>query len=193
MIEAKMDTVPLKRSIREVRRAAYKGLRTEFRAIGRDFRNDFAAARLSGRPGIKGRRSMIQSVTKGSKLTNLLLKIGFRPRYIGIHEKGGTIRAKKAFSGLPGGPYLRVPVGQSRKERKRLSFLNTFIARGKGGDFIIYQRTPGGVRPLYVLKKQITIPARLDFFATWKKGLRLVLKRVQNALHNTMTHAFGKQ
>jgi len=194
MIEAKMDTVPLKRSIREVRRAAYKGLRTEFRAIGRDFRNDFAAARLSGRPGIKGRRSMIQSVTKGSKLTNLLLKIGFRPRYIGIHEKGGTIRAKKAFSGLPGGPYLRVPVGQTRTERRRkASFINTFIARGKGGDFIIYQRTGQGIRPLYVLKKDVTIPARLDFFATWRKGLSLVLKRVQNALHNTMTHAFGKR
>lgn len=194
MIEARVDTAPLKKSLREVRRLAYRGIRTEFRGIGKDFRTTFAAARLSGRPGIKGRRSMVRSVTKGSRLQNLLLRVGFRPRFIGIHEKGGTIKGKKAFASLPGGPYVRMPVGQSRTERRRkASFLNTFIARVKGG-WMIFQKTAGGnVRPLYVLKKEVKIPARLDFFASWKKGLPVVLKRVQNALHNSMTQAFGRR
>jgi len=195
MITAIMDSRALRRSLQEVRRSAYKGLRTEFRAIGRDFKKDFVSARLSGRPGIKGRRSMLRTATKGSRLTNLLLRLNFFPRYIGIHEKGGTIKAKSAYSSLPGGPYLRVPVGISRTERRRkASFVNTFIARGKGGQFTIFQRTgAGNIRPLFVLKKQVVIPARLDFYATWRKGLSVVLKRVQNALHLTMTHAFGKR
>jgi phage gpG-like protein len=78
-------------------------------------------------------------------------------RYAGIHDKGGTIRPKtKKFLTIPfpGGP------ADTRTPKRAADFKNTFIAKG-----IIFQKIgKKEIRPLFILKKQVKIPARPYLF-----------------------------
>lgn len=82
------------------------------------------------------------------------------------HETGATVRAKSAG-------YLTIPLpaaldqrGVPLKTRAR-EWTNTFVARSKKGNLIIFQKKGrNNIVPLYVLKKEVTIPARLRMAET---------------------------
>lgn len=76
-----------------------------------------------------------------------------------IHEFGGTITPKRAQWLTVPLPAAMTPAGVV-KGRAR-DFPSTFVARSRAGNLIIFQRgVGGGVTPLFVLKKKVTIPAR---------------------------------
>jgi phage gpG-like protein len=84
---------------------------------------------------------------------------GARMPYADIHETGGVIRAKA-------GKYLAIPLsaaqtkGRVARARPR-DYDNTFVARSRSGNLIIFQRKLGSAaKALFVLKKSVTIPAR---------------------------------
>lgn len=85
--------------------------------------------------------------------------------YAKTHEFGATIRAKRAYKNVPGGPYLNIPTDNNKTTAgvTRLSAREVF---NQGG---YLQRFPSGrwgvVQPgvglMYILVKQVKIPARL--------------------------------
>jgi len=83
-----------------------------------------------------------------------------------IHEFGGKIRAKRA-------QYLTIPLksaldakGVPIKRRAR-DWTNTFVQKSKRGNLIIFKKGFGGsLIPLYVLKREVTIPPRLGLGVT---------------------------
>lgn len=74
--------------------------------------------------------------------------------YATIHYEGGVIRPKNA-------QYLAIPITAQAKLHKPREYPGeTFIAKG-----MIFLKEEGGViTPLYVLKKQVTMPARRYMF-----------------------------
>lgn len=77
-----------------------------------------------------------------------------------VHEKGATIRPKRA-------QYLTIPLpaamdsrGVPLRKRAR-DWDNTFVARSRKGNLLIFRKEGRGIVPLYVLKKEVRIPPRL--------------------------------
>lgn len=76
---------------------------------------------------------------------------------------GGTVTPK-------GHPYLAIPImenGSERRTAKPKQYQNTFVARSRNGNLVIFQTVTKAskgkravIRPLFVLKESVTIPAR---------------------------------
>lgn len=87
-----------------------------------------------------------------------------------VHERGATIRPKRA-------KYLTVPLppalnsnGTPKKKSAR-DWQNTFVLKSRKGNLLIVQKAGGGqITPLYVLRKQVTIPQRLGFGDAFQAG-----------------------
>lgn len=103
-------------------------------------------------PGVNSTRSLTGQISTG-RLT--------------VHETGAVITAKRA-------KYLAMPMmealdsrGQPRKSGPR-AWRDTYVARSRAGNLIIFQKRTGGkVVPLYLLKKKVTIPQRLRLRETF--------------------------
>lgn len=100
------------------------------------------------------------------------------PGIAAVHERGATIRPKRA-------KFLTVPLpgalnanGTPKKPRAR-DWANTFILQSKKGNLLIMQKQAGGdLLPLYVLKKSVTIPRRLGFAETFEAGLDFLADKI---------------
>jgi len=83
-------------------------------------------------------------------------KAGDIVRYALIHHQGGVIRPEKAKAltiPFPGGP---ADVSMGRTPRRASDFKDTFVAKG-----IIFQKIgEDEIQPVFILKKQVTLPAR---------------------------------
>lgn len=84
-----------------------------------------------------------------------------------VHETGATIRAKRA-------QFLTIPLpaamdqrGVPLRERAR-DWDNTFVARSRRGNLLIFRREPGinRITPLYILKPEVKIMPRLNMERT---------------------------
>lgn len=72
-------------------------------------------------------------------------------KYARIHEKGGKIKAKKKFLTIP------LPGIKGRAA----NYPDAFIIKSKKGNLLIVEKSGDkGIRPLFALKKEVTIPAR---------------------------------
>lgn len=98
-----------------------------------------------------------------------------------VHEFGATIRPKN-------GKYLTVPLpaaldsrGVPLKKSAR-DWANTFVARSKKGNLLIFQRRGSQIVPLYVLKTSVKIPARLGMGETLNIGLPYFVERAMDRI-----------
>lgn len=130
---------------------------------------------LSRRSGA-GIQSILDSVkVKGKFIDDIQGVIGVTG-YLAIHETGGTIRAKKS-------KYLTIPLAAALnsdgtpKRRSAREWENTFVGKSKAGNLLIFQKTSTGMIPLYVLKKEVHIPARLGMKTTLEAGLDYFVDR----------------
>ncbi len=144
------------------------------------------ATRLSKRTG-----DLIASIRRSIRFSGKLTKSGGERRafigspliYASIQEFGGTIRAKRA-------QYLTIPLPAAMDHRgimllpKARDYPNTFIAKSRKGNLIIFQKKPGRkLIPLFVLKKEVVIPPRLNLGkALQLAGTRFVSDVVEDAL-----------
>ena len=75
--------------------------------------------------------------------------------YARIHEFGGLILPRRSR-------YLAIPLPGTRF--KPAEYLNTFVARSKAGNLLIFQKAQGRggetIKPLFVLKKYVVMPER---------------------------------
>lgn len=99
-----------------------------------------------------------------------------------VHEKGATITPKRAqYLTIPLPPALTsrgVPKKQSARDWK-----NTFVLKSKKGNLLIVQKQGRGeLLPLYVLKKQVTIPKRLAFEEAFTGGKDFLADKIAEAV-----------
>lgn len=153
------------------------------------FQSRMVKERLSGpRPGKLGRRtgaaaSAVKARVEGANTDRprLVAFVERRAFYLKIHETGGTIRAKRARNlAIPVGPALtKAGVSKNTSPRKSAVPLMFWISR-KGNKLLVEARTQSsGVKQLkfpmkvhYVLKRQVTIPARLGFREMFEEEAR---------------------
>ena len=82
------------------------------------------------------------------------------PRKVAFHETGGVIKAKKA-------KYLTIPLPAALRsngtpiKRKARDWKDTFVAKSKKGNLLIFQKRGSKIVPLYALKRSVKIPPRL--------------------------------
>ena len=108
--------------------------------------------------------------------------------YARIQEDGGTITAK-------GGKFLCIPLpaaldsnGLPLQSSPR-EWPNTFCARSKAGNLLIFQRVGTNIRPLYVLKESVVIPARLGMKTTLDAGLPYFVSRAMDEMVRNIREA----
>ena len=154
------------------RNMARSVIRQEFRTYTRGITNKLAQRHSKPYPAT-GRQSL---AVRGGPLRRSL-KRGFvirlegggtvvtgkmsLPFYARSHEYGAVIKPTRA-------KYLTIPLpaalnrrGLPKKRRAR-DWPNTFVKKSKAGNLIIFQKSAeNNLTPLYVLKKTVTIPARL--------------------------------
>ncbi len=150
----------------------------------------FPRARLSGGEGLKNRtgalRRSFNVTSKGGDLNSWHMAEFTTSPYAKIHEHGGTIRPKSA-------KYLAIPLAAAKAKSGDLrggprSFTNTFFAKSKAGNLILFQNQGKGKKPLplFVMKKQVTLKPRLGFFEEWtsnqKKRISDIAKGIDVAL-----------
>jgi hypothetical protein len=143
--------------------------------------------RLSMRTG-QGVASIIRSVeVKGRSWETLSGKIGGLAR-LSIHEYGGTIRGRKGLLTIP------LPAALSARGTSppfATQWKNTFVARSRKGNLIIFQRRPGGIVPLYVLKEQVYIPPRLGMRAELRNQIPYFTSRAVDAVVADVARQLG--
>jgi hypothetical protein len=98
------------------------------------------------------------------------------PFPLSIHEDGARVRRKGKLLAIPL-PAALNSRGLPIKKNPR-SWPNTYVARSRRGNLLIFQRRAGVVTPLYVLKEDTKIPRRLGVGATLAKAAPLYVERV---------------
>ncbi len=144
--------------------------------------------RLYKRSG-KGIKGIVRSVkVSGSTLGAIKGRIGAKFP-MSVHEKGATVRAKNA-------KFLTIPLPAALNSsgialrKKARDWPNTFVAMSRNRNLIIFQKTAGGIVPLYLLKKQIKIPPRLGMEDVLKKeGLPFFQRRALDAIERELLAA----
>lgn len=108
--------------------------------------------------------------------------------YAPIHEQGGTIRAKRAYSGVPGGPYLNIPSDANKTDAgvQRMSSTGVFNA---GGYLIPLANSPSARYalmldnvPMFWLVKSVDIPARLGLQESTDDEIPTLLSNLSDLL-----------
>ena len=107
-------------------------------------------------------KSYSHQVTQGQIGTELEFGVfadqGIETTIAGTHEYGATIRPKRAR-------YLTIPLPAAKDSRgvapPARTFLDTFVARSKAGNLILFQRAGTGIVPLFLLHPgPVRIPPR---------------------------------
>jgi len=138
-------------------------------------------------------RRSIQYQISGNKLSDLRASVfsaanvgGEKVLYAPVHEFGATIKAKKAYARIPGGPYLNIPTsenktpaGVTRMKAREVFAQGGYIKRFRSGGFGVF--LPGN-RLMFTLKKQVEIPARLGMVEACEEQITTILSNLVNAL-----------
>lgn len=129
------------------------------------------------------RRSM-RTYVKGNDIDNLEAGIYFTSKYAPIQEFGGTIKGKKAYKRVPGGPYLNIPTkfNQTASGVMRNTALAVF---GQGGKIVkVYGKYKVFLkgRPMFTLVKSVDIPARMGFLETAQKQYKEMIKELEKLI-----------
>jgi hypothetical protein len=129
--------------------------------------------------------SIKESVTvRGQRLADIEGGIGGAV-YLRTHEHGATIRPKKA-------KYLAIPLPEALnadgtpKLASPRQWKNTFVARSKNGNLLIFQRRGRHIVPLYVLKREVKIRPRLGLGDTLRAGLPHFVDRAMSRMARAM-------
>lgn len=131
------------------------------------------------------RRSIQTSIT-GTTMTTVSGRVYSDMVYAPIQETGGTIRAKDKYLRVAGGPYLNIPLsanktaaGMMRMGAREVFNAGGFIIKSKKGNYLVMS---GAGQPMFVLKKQVTIPARLGMMKASDDSVPTLLSELSRVL-----------
>lgn len=135
-------------------------------------------------------RRSIKTARSGSNLATLTGEVFTDMIYAPIQERGGTITAKRAYTGVPGGPYLNIPLpdnltkkGVLRQPAQQVFAGGGYIIKSKIGNYLVVS---GAGQLMFVLKKQVEIPARLEMVQTTEDQIPTLLNKLNNELLNDL-------
>lgn len=120
-----------------------------FFRIGQEMRNKAAglAPRKSG-----GLRRSIKTIPSSFFQIKDQVEVGTNLKYAQIQDKGGTITPKR-------GQYLTIPLGGTRGSPR--NHPGGFFIKSKAGNLLYVIKTgKTGIKPLFVLKKSVTLRAK---------------------------------
>lgn len=112
--------------------------------------------KLRGGKPLRSRSNALRNsfgYTIEGKGDNVIGRVGSRLPYSAVHETGKTIKSKPGRSLVVPQKAALTGTGQLRKPPKQWD--NTFVAKGT-----IFQRKGKKIIPLFLLRKQVVIPAR---------------------------------
>lgn len=132
-------------------------------------------------------RALTHRSVRSDDLEKVEVRIGWIDQHSAmiatVHERGATIRPRRS-------KYLTIPLPAALtsagvpKQASARDWPNTFVRKA-----IIFQKLAGGqIQPLYVLKKQVRIPPRLEFIETAKafwmtgEGARILEQALAGAI-----------
>jgi len=153
----------------------------------RGFAQGTMAKRITGRPGLINRtgalrRSFGTAVTGEGSVDTWAGTVYTTSPYARMQEFGGTQTPKKSqFLTIPLAS-ARTGAGASRGGAR--SFSNTFFAKSKAGNLLMFQKQGKKIVPLFVLKKSVSIPPRLGMRSAWEQDVdarRAVLAKATKA------------
>lgn len=140
--------------------------------------------KLQSRTGLL-RRSLTTRV-KGSNLKDLSGSLFTNVIYAPIQETGGKIKAIDKYLGVPGGPYLNIPLlanktaaGVTRENAKAVFDGGGYIIKSRVGNYIVMSGTN---TPMFVLVKSVTIPPRLGMEEALIDEVPTLLSTLKNIL-----------
>lgn len=130
------------------------------------------------------RRSLKTSLS-GTKLADVKGSVFTDSVYAPIQEKGGVVTAKRAYANVPGGPYLNIPLsdnltaaGVMRKSARDVFNEGGNIFQSKNGKWFVSLNG----QLMFVLKKSVTIPARLGMEQAAEDEIPTLLGNIQQEL-----------
>lgn len=91
------------------------------------------------------------------------------PFPLSVHEEGTTVRARRA-------QFLTIPLSAALDSRgvplrpRARDWPNTFVKQSQRGNLLIFQRKGSQLVPLYLLKREVTLPPRLKALETLQAG-----------------------
>jgi len=142
---------------------------------------------MYSRTGLLAKSFHYQTKLK-NELKDLYTTLYTDSTYAPIHETGGTINAKNAYTGLSGGPYLNIPSSFNKtaagvmRENARSVFQNGgYIRRKRSGKAPFMVMSKDGT-PMFWLVKSVDIPARLEFVKTATDEVPTLLSNLNKVL-----------
>lgn len=166
----------------------FEDVREVFKDATLDTANDVKeniTSRLNNRTGAL-RRSINTSLT-GTSIDTLRASVfssaggGANPViYAPVHERGATIRAKKAYTRVQGGPYLNIPLS-ANKTPSGVMRLTAKMVFQQGG-YIRGRSVWLGNQAMFALVKQVTIPARLGMVESAENQVPTILSRLSQMI-----------
>ncbi|MFV9645077.1 MAG: hypothetical protein ACNYWU_04570 [Desulfobacterales bacterium] len=147
-------------------------------------------ARIQSRSGTL-RRSLRTGVT-GTSLRNLRASFysagsvaGKPVPYAPIQEFGGTIEAKRAYTRVPGGPYLNIPTrsnqtsaGVMRKSARTIFNEGGYIQKTRSGKWGVFL----GSTMMFVLKKRVHITPKLGMITSSERQIAPLLSSLSRII-----------
>ena len=133
----------------------------------------------------------IRTDVRGSTLSALSGSVfSSKVPYSAIQETGGRVVAKRAYRGVQGGPYLNIPLssnktaaGVMRKTAKQVFREGGFMIKSRKGKHLVMGAN--GV-PMFVLVKQVDIPARLGMRKAAENEVPLLMNRLRSLMQDAI-------
>lgn len=134
----------------------------------------------------------IRSTVSGKTIDALQAKVFTDSKYAPIHEEGGTIKAKNAYKGLLGGPFLNIPSDANKTPAGVMRFSAREIFAT--GGFIIkiasfrakYAVMSGAGIPMFWLVSSVNIKARLGMIEAAEDEVPTFLSTLSSTLEKAL-------
>ncbi len=127
----------------------------------------------------------IQTKVTGTTLRTLGGTVFTNSIYAQPHELGLKITAKNAYKGVPGGPYLNIPLSANKtpagimRETPRTVFLTGgFIVRSRNGNWLVMKNN----RAMFVLKQSVQLKKTLGMVNEGEDEVPTLLSNLNNVL-----------
>ena len=201
--ELKIDQSKFNRLVKLFPQECRKQFDDDLDYFKRKFHKDFRKRRLSGKPGIKAypggifRHFKSIRVYKGTAVDGMGIYFFTRSPVASQHQFGGSLKNPK-------GGRLPVPLSSAKKTetdlftksgqlRKRYKsdirrIKGLFELKTKKGQEILFRRRKGDkyIRPIFILKQQVTIEEVLEYFKTFESLTPVWIKRINSSLDKVL-------
>ncbi len=181
----------LKRLPKDIADDAYEVIKGSVLRVDKKVKANFGTGpnQLKSRTGAL-RRSLTVTLNKSDDLQKIGGGISTNSIYAPIQENGGVVEAKNKYLNVPGGPYLNIPLsanmtlaGVMRHSARDVFNSGGYISRSRKGNWLVFS---GAGVPMFVLKKSVTIPARLGMVEAAENEVPTLLSRLNSLLDDTL-------